>query len=274
MNDRSAPPARIITLLTDFGTQDAYVGAMKGVILSLCPAVQLVDLTHEIPAQDVEAAGWQLFSCYRYFPPGTVHLVVVDPGVGTARRPILVTAGNYSFVAPDNGVLSPILHAEKVSTYVLDKEEFFLEKVSATFHGRDIFAPVAARLACGMAPEKLGRRISDEFRFPAKVPQIDGHVIRGEALFEDRFGNLITNIPEDLFRTFARSRPFAIGVGDVVLRSLHRTYGEAPDQDIVALFGSAGFLEIAEVSGNAAKSLKAVRGMPVTVTVEEQVKKV
>ena len=243
--------ARIITLLTDFGTADGYVGEMKGVLLTGAPDASLVDITHEIPAQDVEAARLALARVWRRFPPGTVHLVVVDPGVGTDRAALAVASDERFLVGPDNGVLSPALLIAGSRVVALESPS----NASATFHGRDVFAPAAARLASGVAIETLG--------LPATQPRIrrtpeprrtgDGALL-GEVISIDRFGNAITNL-------------VALGTGTVeaagVALPLRRTYGEVPVGAPVAIVGSSGLIELAVRDGNAARVLQLTRGSAV-----------
>ena len=257
---------KIITLLTDFGTQDIYVGVMKGVILSICPEAKIVDLTHEIPPQGVTTAAWQIHNSYRYFPEHTIHVAVVDPGVGTCRRGILIKGGGHCFVGPDNGIFSLVCgHLKEYEAYSLNKEEFFWNRVTPTFHGRDIFAPVAAHIACGMRPEELGNPITDNVLLPVAQVRSDDLVLRGEVIYIDRFGNLITNVSKEEFSDFIQNRPFLIKIGDAVVTSLHRTYADSKPHDIIALFGSNDYLEIAKNAGSAAKTLGISPGTAVRI---------
>ena len=207
----------IITLTTDFGLNDHFVGTIKGVILNVVPDVEIVDISHSVQAFDVLDGALTIAQSYSYFPSGTVHLVVVDPGVGTARRPILVTSDRHHFVAPDNGVLSLIYgKEERLHIRHITAEHYYLQPVSKTFHARDIFSPVAAWLAKGVDPEKFGDEITDFVRFNAPKPKaIDGNTLRGVVLRVDRFGNLVTNItPEDAPMLFASEpAPFKIRIG-------------------------------------------------------------
>ena len=242
---------RVITLLTDFGTADGYVGEMKGVLLAGAPEAMLVDITHEIPAQDIDAARLTLARVWRRFPPGTVHLVVVDPGVGTDRAALAVASDERFLVGPDNGVLSPALLMAGALVVALETPA----NASATFHGRDVFAPAAARLASGTAIETLGA--------PATQPRIrrtpeprrsgDGALL-GEVISIDRFGNAITNL-------------VALRAGTVEAAGLslplRRTYGEAPVGAPVAIVGSSGLIELAVRDGNAARVLRLTRGTAV-----------
>ncbi|MFH1147394.1 MAG: SAM-dependent chlorinase/fluorinase [Pseudomonadota bacterium] len=256
----------IITLLTDFGTQDIYAGVMKGVILSICPEARIVDITHDIPPQDIRTAAWQLCNSYRYFPEHTIHVAVVDPEVGTSRRPLLIRGGGYCFVGPDNGVFSLVCRSLKeYAAYSLNRKEFFLNEVTQTFHGRDIFAPVAAHVACGRLPEELGDPVTDNVILPMAQVLSDDLVLRGEVIYIDHFGNLITNISREEFSAFVRNQPFLIRIADAAIRSVYRTYAEAKPHDIVALFGSNDYLEIAENSGNAASALGVDKGTRVII---------
>lgn len=241
---------RAITLLTDFGTADYFVGAMKGVILSINPQAVIVDVTHEIPAQDVAAGAFTLLAACDTFPSGTIHVAVVDPGVGSARRPVVVSAGNHLFVGPDNGIFTPIYEREpSYQAFHITATEYFRQPVSTTFHGRDIFAPIAAALSTGIDPAALGQRISDPVRFSTSTqPQI---------IHIDRFGNLITNITRDKLpdRT-------GLVVNGTVIRAFRSFFAEdvgAADEPF-AIWGSAGFLEIAVNGRSAAQILRAKRG--------------
>ena len=241
---------RAITLLTDFGTADYFVGAMKGAILSINPQAVIVDITHEIPAQDVAAGAWQLLAAYYTFPEGTIHVAVVDPGVGSSRRPIVVVAGNHLFVGPDNGIFTYIYDRNADFQVIhITNEKYFRRPVSTTFHGRDIFAPVAAALSTGVDPSFLGPRISDPIRLLKSVePQV---------IHIDRFGNLITNITRDGLKEGAK-----LSVNRHVISVFKQFFGEEigePDEPF-AIWGSAGFLEIAVNGRSAAEFLQVKHG--------------
>lgn len=256
----------IITLLTDFGTADAFVGVMKGVILGIAPHVHLVDLTHEVPPQAVAVAAFLLDTAWREFPQGTIHLVVVDPGVGSSRRPLAAEGRHGRFVVPDNGVLTPVLEAGEVTAlHALTRAEFFRRPVSRTFHGRDVFAPVAAHLANGVSVAALGPPVSDPVRLdlPRPEPLPDGGTA-GRVLHVDRFGNLITNLPQALFDP-DRGVP-VVTVGGQRIRGLADSYAAAPAGHPGAIVGSAGTLEIFLPGGSAAAALDVARGASVTVT--------
>ena len=203
--------SKIITLLTDFGTRDGFVAAMKGVILNINPKIQIVDISHEVPPQDINCANFILYSYYRYFPKGTIHLCVIDPGVGTKRQILCVRTENYYFLAPDNGLLSLVLNEEKVRKIVsLSNRKYFLKPISATFHGRDIFASAAAHLSCGLKMEKLGERVSNLYLLKEAIPTISkrGTSLEGEIIHIDRFGNLVTNITNKVFRDFKKKKSY------------------------------------------------------------------
>ena len=242
---------RIITLLTDFGTADGYVGEMKGVLLAGAPDATLVDITHEIPAQDIETARLTLARVWRRFPPGTVHLVVVDPGVGTDRAALAVASDERFLVGPDNGVLSPALLLADTRVVTLEPPSH----ASATFHGRDVFAPAAARLASGAPLESLGSPVTQPRirRTPEPRRTGDGALL-GEVISIDRFGNAITNLVGMHTGTVE-----AAGLS----LPLRRTYGEAPVGAPIAIVGSSGLIELAVRDGNAARVLRLTRGTAV-----------
>lgn len=251
LNHVSRMPAPALTLLTDFGTADGYVAELKGVLISRAPSVPVVDLSHEIPPQDVAAARLAVARYWRRFPLGTVHLVVVDPGVGTGRAAIAVESDGRFLVGPDNGVLSPALFTLDARLVALPVDAH----ASPTFHGRDVFAPAAAALAMGAPLESLGDPITSAVRLRTPQPQrLPDGALHGEVLTIDRFGNAITNLA-------VREG----GVIDVAGRRIPmvRTYGDAVAGDLVALVGSNGFVEIAVRDGNAAVTLGLTRGAPV-----------
>ncbi len=262
----------IVTLLTDFGTADYFVGAMKGVILGNRPHVPVVDITHEIPPQDIHTAAFTLLAVYRTFPAGTIHVAVVDPGVGSVRRPILVHAGGQFFVGPDNGLFSYIFDRETdARVYHLTNARFFRQPVSTTFHGRDIFAPVAGALAASVAPSELGSEVSDPVRFaPLQVERVDEHTLQGAILHVDHFGNCITNFAQEDLPEEVLARGFRLVVNGHEIRSLCRYFAEegAAADELFAIWGSAGFLEVAANRDSAAQRLGAARGQPVTVHLE------
>jgi len=260
---------RVITLTTDFGTQDHYVGTMKGVILNINRSAQIVDICHSLPSFDVLEGALTIAEAYSYFPPGTVHLVVVDPGVGSARRPILVDTGKYRFVAPDNGVLSFVYEREEhFLVRHVTAEHYFLQPISATFHGRDIFAPVAGYISKGVSLPMLGEEIDDYVRFAIRPPQPAGEKeLTGVVLKVDKFGNLVTNIRSQDVPALSKEPPpgFRIEVGSGEVRSIKPTFAAGQPQEVFALWGSMGFLEIASNCGSAAQILSAGKGAKVVL---------
>ena len=261
------PELPVITLLTDFGTADYFVGAMKGAILSVNPRAKIVDITHEIPPQDVEAGAFTLLAAYDAFPAGTIHVAVVDPGVGSDRWPIIVVADNRCFVGPDNGIFTYIYDRESShQTFHISSDEYFRPGLSTTFHGRDIFAPVAAALSNGVEPSAFGPRIDREVRLTEPLEplvQKNGKV-RGRIIQIDRFGNCVTNITRDYFD--GESQPSLL-VNGKTIRKLRKFYGEdGAAKGLFVLWGSAGFLEISINGGSAAKLLRAKRGDAVVLT--------
>jgi S-adenosylmethionine hydrolase len=251
----------IIAITTDFGLSDHYVGVVKGVILGINPEARIVDLCHQIEPYDLVGAAITLAASYRYFPPGTVHLVVVDPGVGSERRAIVAEAGSWLFVAPDNGVLELVYQRHPHRVWSLRTEEIALQPVSNTFHARDIFAPASARLSLGAAPEQIGDRIHDFVRAEIPCPRQSGPRTRqGVVLKVDRFGNLITNFqPADL------PTSFLITVGDARIQTLRSSYAAAAPGEVFAIAGSSGFLEISTNQGSAAAATGVRRGAMVEV---------
>ena len=258
----------IITLLTDFGSQDYFVGAMKGAILSINPAANIVDITHEIPPQDIRAAAFNLLATYRGFPAGTVHVAVVDPGVGSDRRPLLIECAKQIFVGPDNGIFSWICEREEEfrATH-LTNQRFFREPVSNTFHGRDIFAPVAAALSTGVAPEEFGQVIDGLIQLESLKPRtVDEGVKEASIIHIDRFGNCITNLTRDDLGKDGLSGAMLV-VKHHEVTSLREFFadGGAKDGELFCVFGSAGFLEIAAQDYSAATILGVQSGQPVTL---------
>jgi len=259
----------IITLTTDFGSNDHFVGAMKGVILDIVPDAQIVDICHSVQAFDVLDGALTISQAYSYFPNRTVHVVIVDPGVGTARRPILASSDKYHFVAPDNGVLSLVYaREERMHVRHVTSEHYFLQPVSNTFHARDIFSPVAAYLAKEVDSLKFGEEVEDYVKFSAPKPKaVDGNRLRGVVLKVDRFGNLITNItPHDAPALFAAGATgFKIVVGSREITEIRNAYAEGAPGEVIGLLGSMGFLEIAANRGAAAQLTGAGKGNEVSV---------
>ena len=268
-------------MTTDFGLSDPFVGVMKGVILSINPEAAIVDLTHQIQAQNVNHGAFLLGTSHRFFPAGAIHAVVVDPGVGTSRQALLLVTPHGKFLAPDNGVLSyvvadyleqPPAQAERIAVpatlkaYGLNNPKYWLQPVSNTFHGRDIFAPVAAHLSLGILPDALGERMQELAWLPAPRSTVEGDRVLGEVIHVDWFGNLVTNIPED---ALPAGRNLEVLIKTRRIIGLSRTYHESDRHskaDLIALVGSQSHLEIALPSGSAAVFLGASVGEPVQVT--------
>jgi S-adenosylmethionine hydrolase len=258
--------ARLITLTTDFGLTDHYVGAMKGVILSICPRARIVDISHGVTAYEIGEAAFTVMQTYRFYPRGTVHVVVVDPGVGTSRRPILAEAAGQSFIAPDNGVLSMVLAREKHEVRAITNERYFLSAVSNTFHGRDIFAPVAAHLAGGVAASRFGKRIADCVLLNFDKPERAGsRRWIGVILKVDRFGNLVTNFSAEDFPALEQGG-FEMAVGRRRIGAMARNYAEHGAGKPFVILGSAGYYEISVGQGPAAQVLGCGVGSPVKLT--------
>jgi len=257
----------IITLLTDFGLRDPYVASMKGVILSINPQCILVDITHQVSPYDIKEGAFILAQAYSTFPKGTIHLSVVDPGVGSPRKPILFVTKNYFFIGPDNGLFAFALKREKLKKVIaLGKMAFFLPEVSPTFHGRDLFAPVAAHLSFGIAPESFGRVIKswNEISFPE--PVLRQEKLIGEVVHIDTFGNLVCNIDYKSLLQFSKGRPFVIKIGKRTMRGLKQGYWKGRKNEPMALIGSGGFLEISVRERNAQKLFDVKKGDKITVS--------
>lgn len=242
----------VIALLTDFGTKDYFVGAIKGVILAINRNAKIIDITHEIPPQDVKSAGFTLRACYRNFPEKTIFVAVVDPGVGSDRRAILVETPEYVFIAPDNGLISFIFEeAESYRAFEITEKKYLAGQISRTFHGRDIFAPVAAHLSNGVLPEEFGIEINDFVRFSdSKVQKISENLFEAEIIHIDRFGNLITN-----FQGSDLLGKFYIEICGNIIKKHYDYFAEAKQGEIFSIAGSAGFLEIAAFRDSAQKLL-------------------
>ena len=252
----ASPNLPVITLLTNFGTTDYFVGAVKGAILSVNPNVVIVDITHEIPAHDIEAGAFTLLAAYKTFPRKTIHVAVVDPGVGSSRRPIIIKTNDQFFVGPDNGLFTYIYDREPSHrTFHVTSENYFRPDPSSTFHGRDIFAPVAAALSTGVAPEQFGPEITDPVRLPSlETPLRIIHI--------DRFGNCVTNIRREAFEGKIES----LTLNGTAIRNFRNFYGEESSLTPFAIWGSAGFLEISVNGGSAAKRLNVKRSDEVFLT--------
>ena len=267
---------RIITLTTDFGTSDTYVGIMKGVILSINPNVQIVDLTHAIPPQDIYEAAFSIYTAHSYFPKGTIHVIVVDPGVGSDRQAIVSRTDSAFFVCPDNGVLSYLLQnignegGQLMGSVAIQNSAYYLPEVSNTFHGRDIFAPVAAHLSLGVSLEDIGPPVQTLVQLPIQVPELTDGVLTGQIVKIDRFGNAITNISETAIARLKSASTggistYEIRVGSVRLHRFNRAYAESGVGKPLAIIGSSGLLEIAINGGNAKEDLGIKWGDPVVI---------
>ena len=237
----------IITLTTDFGSKDHYAGAMKGVILSINPDVTITDITHEVPPHDVFKGAFTLRNFYRYFPRRTIHVAVVDPGVGGRRKAIALEADGHIFVGPDNGIFTFIYRESKpYRAHEIKGHKHILSGISRTFHGRDIFAPVAAHLSLGVSVEDLGKRMRKPTELPIKGPELRRDEIIGEVIYIDSFGNLVTNIPAESVKSGSRVR-----IGETIIRGLSTSYSVVPKGRLLAIVGSSGFLEISVHLGRA-----------------------
>ena len=278
------PGTQPIVLTTDFGLDDRYVGMMKGVILGINPRAQIIDLTHRIRPQNVQQGAFVLGTSYRFFSQDAIHVVVVDPGVGTARLALLLVTPKGRFLAPDNGVLSQVLRdhlndppegpgrvevPEELAAYSLDNPRYWLNPVSQTFHGRDIFAPVAGHLSLGVSPEQLGERLADLSWLPSPRPIHKGDSVQGEVVNVDHFGNVVTNIPASML---VGHDEIGLTIGGRKINGLSQTYHgseQSGDGELVALVGSQGFLEVAVRDGSAALSLGVDLGEPVYLTLPD-----
>ena len=254
----------IVTLTTDFGTRDAYVGAMKGVVCRILPAVRLVDLSHEIPPQDVRDAAQLLAGACPWFPPGTVHLAVVDPGVGTTRRALAVEAGGQCYLGPDNGLLTSALRLPGAQAHEISAQEYLLLERSDTFHGRDVFAPAAGHLAAGLDLTRLGPSAGGCVLLDLPQPVRAGDCIAGEVTRVDRFGNAITNIPHAWLVELGEG-PYEVWAGSASFGRLRRRYQEAAPGEALALTGGDGRIEIAVHGGSAAERFGLARGHRIEV---------
>jgi S-adenosyl-L-methionine hydrolase (adenosine-forming) len=264
--------APIVTLTSDFGLNDHFVGTMKGVILNIAPEANIIDICHSVQPFDILDGALTIVQAYSYFPPGTIHVVVVDPGVGSARRPLLVSTEKHYLVAPDNGVLSLIMdREERVKVRHITGQHYFLQPISNTFHGRDVFAPVAGYLAKAVDSAKLGDEISDYVRFSAPRPKAVGEkTLRGVILKVDRFGNLITNftLPDVPALFQSPPAPFKISIANRDITELHNSYSDALPNELFGILGSMGYLEIAASRASAAQLLGAGKGSEVHIVLE------
>ena len=262
----------LITLTTDFGTEDGNVGVMKGIIWGIAPGVQIADISHQVAPQNIRQAAFILARQAFYFPEGTVHVVVVDPGVGTSRRPIAARIGTQFFVGPDNGVFSPLyLRAEKegwpLEIVHTNRPEFWREEISNVFHGRDIFSPIGAHMALGTELTDLGKPIQDPVRIAWVKPQRQENALVGELIHIDHFGNMFVNITAE---HLSGLKVIAVQVGDYRLSGMAKTFGDKAPGELIALYSSTQELLIAQVNGNAAKTLNAKIGDTVEVLVKTE----
>ncbi|HEY1219881.1 MAG: SAM-dependent chlorinase/fluorinase [Bryobacteraceae bacterium] len=257
----------IVTLTTDFGLQDHYVGAMKGVILGICPQAQIVDISHQVKPFQISEGAFLLAQACSCFPPKTVHAAVVDPGVGSARRPILVEAAGQYFVAPDNGVLAMIYAAQPHKARAISNQRYFRQPVSRTFHGRDIFAPVAAHLAAGLAAPRLGKRIDDYLRPAFLKPQRSGkRTWSGQILHIDRFGNIVTNFHASDFPDL-ETRNVSLTIGPQQVSVVARNYAECSSAELFLIVGSSGYVEVSVSQASAARVIGCETGAPAELMV-------
>jgi hypothetical protein len=257
----------VIALLSDFGTVDHYVGSMKGVALGICLETALVDITHQIEPHDILTGALELQASYRYFPTGTIFLVVVDPGVGAGRRGLAADVGDYRFVAPDNGVLTGVFEEAPPKKVVeLTERRYARPTVSRTFEGRDRFAPAAAWLAKGIQLTALGRPVSSWATIDIPKATVESTIVTGQVLRIDRFGNLVSNIAHDVFDHVAQVGTIQISAGDHSIEKLVQTYADVEPDEVCALFGSTDHLEISVNSGSAAERLGLTLGAPIVVT--------
>ncbi len=258
----------VISLTTDFGIKDGNVGAMKGVIWSIAPHVHIADLSHTIGPQNIVEAGLIVARAAPYFPAGSIHIIVVDPGVGTARRPIAARLGSQTFVCPDNGVLTLLIQqAERQGQTMefvhLDRPNYWLKEVSNVFHGRDIFAPAGAHLASGVPLRSIGTHIDDPVRIELPQPRRSGNVWTGQVIHIDHFGNVHTNIRVEHLGEVPGA---VVSICGVEIRGMVKTFGDLPVGELAALYGSSGDLIISVVNGSAKERLGASIGDPVRVT--------
>lgn len=260
----------LITLLTDFGDRDYFVASMKGVILNINPQARIVDLSHQVPPQQIEDAAYLLKSCYRYFPEGTIHVAVVDPGVGSPRRPLLVNSSRYFFLAPDNGLLTPIFEEETgVEVRLIENRQYRLDSEGTTFDGRDLFAPAAAWLTRGQVPGSFGRLIRDYVKLSGSEPSWEGGALAGRVAYVDRFGNVITNFTSAHVREVqgvTKRNKVVLRIGEVAIEGLSAYYAEGDSLTPHALINSNGQVEIFLKDGNCAELLKCGRGARVVLS--------
>ena len=261
--------SQIITLTTDFGTQDHYVSVMKAVMLGIAPTTRFIDISHDIPAQDIMAGAWVIRNAAFEFPKNTIHLVVVDPSVGTDRNPIAIKVKDQYFVGPDNGIFSLITNESSFKAFKLMKTKYWHRKRSRTFHGRDIFSPVAAHISNGVELKELGDPIEQLVRYHWAVPIGDKDGLQGWVIHIDRFGNLITNIPEQLLEDTAGRRKVRIYLGNTIIDHMVNTFGDVEPGEPAAFIGSSGMLEVGINKGNAAEMLGVDKGAQISLVVQK-----
>jgi S-adenosylmethionine hydrolase len=260
---------KIITLTTDFGLQDYYVSAMKGVMLQEAPDVRFVDISHNIPSQDIMAGSWVLKNAAEVFPKGTIHLVVVDPGVGTHRKPLALKIGSQYFVGPDNGIFSLLTEQESFKAVELTNPSYRRDQTSSTFHGRDIFAPAAAHLSNGVNLDDLGESVDELQTYHWAVPIADKNGIEGWIIHIDKFGNLITNISSALIEKVIGQDEVRIYVGNTILDSIEQMFAAVPEDEPVAYIGSSGMLEVGINKGDAQQMLGIQKGARISLVLQK-----
>lgn len=262
-------PNRLVTLTTDFGVNDYFVGTMKGVILSINPAAQIIDICNSIQSFDVLDGALTIAQAYSYFPPDTIHLVIVDPGVGSERRPLLITTEKHIFIAPDNGVMSLVYErVERLSVRHITASHYFLQPVSQTFHGRDVFAACAGWLSKGVEISKFGDEVTDFIRFSAPKPKpVSENAFKGVVLKSDKFGNLITNFTaKEVPQLFTPEPPaFRIQVGKAEVTKIRTAYAQAAPGEVFGIIGSMGYLEISANRAAANRLVGADKGSEVSI---------
>jgi S-adenosyl-L-methionine hydrolase (adenosine-forming) len=259
----------LITLTTDYGTSEHFVGVMKGIILGINPEANIVDISNNVLAHDILDGALTIGQAYKYFPSKTIHIVVVDPGVGTERRPILVASDQHYFVAPDNGVLSSVYdQTEALYVWNIISEHYFRQPISKTFHGRDVFAPVAAWLSKSWQTSAFGEQITDFVRFGIPKPKAAGNTVKGIVLKVDNFGNLVTNLtPQDVPALASTEGHVTIHAGNATVTKVVPTFASGAAGEPVGVIGSSGYLEISVNKGSAARATGATRGAEITVEV-------
>ncbi len=260
----------VITLTTDFGLQDYYVSAMKAVILDIAPDVRMIDISHDIPSQDIMAGSWILKNSAMLFPEGTVHTVVVDPGVGTDRNAVAVNIEDQYFVGPDNGIFSLLTQEHDYTAVRLNNEQYWRDEMSKTFHGRDIFAPVAAHLSEGVPMEELGEPLDELVTYRWTVPIADKDGLEGMVIHIDKFGNLVTNISSTQIEDVIGDKSVKIYVGNTILDEIVTTFGAVAEGEPMAFIGSSGMLEVGINKGNAQEMLSVQKGAQISLILQKE----